>query len=108
MNNNSDTTRENIGSSSRWFGNFVPSWPYTNLPAARPSCATRLQPGRGSLGCSSRAPWAGSRDGTRTFRPGTCRSSQSVAEEKESKGTATEKSVLEEATEEGGGGGGSG
>ena len=28
-----DTTRENVGSGGGWFGNFMPSWPYTNLPS---------------------------------------------------------------------------
>jgi hypothetical protein len=28
-----DTTRENVGGFGNWFGGFIPSWPYTNLPS---------------------------------------------------------------------------
>ena len=27
-----DTQRENVGGFGNWFGGFIPSWPYTNLP----------------------------------------------------------------------------
>ena len=28
-----DTQRENVGGFGNWFGGFIPSWPYTNLPS---------------------------------------------------------------------------
>ena len=28
-----DTQRENVGGWGNWFGGFIPSWPYTNLPS---------------------------------------------------------------------------
>jgi hypothetical protein len=28
-----DTPRENVGGFGNWFGGFIPSWPYTNLPS---------------------------------------------------------------------------